>query len=218
MNDRDWKPLYQRILRDFGHMESRDEESARMLDALLPTGRELAEDSLGRMKGARVTVLGPALTGFHPRSLAGPLVVADSAVSLLEDGVVPLAVVTDLDGDVEIIARLSAAGSVIVVHAHGDNQDRLDAVRKFKGPALGTCQCAPMGNLRNFGGFTDGDRSAFLAEAFGASSIDLVGFDFENPARKGGVYSDIKRRKLAWAKKLLRLVKIPVTMGGEPLV
>ena len=42
----------------------------------------------------------------------------------------------------------------------------------------------PTNNVYNFGGFTDGDRSVFLAEELGASQIILVGMDLGNKIGK----------------------------------
>ena len=50
---------------------------------------------------------------------------------------------------------------------------------KFKSK-VGTVQVKPFGSVRNFGGFTDGDRCVFLAEHFKASKILLFGFDYGN--------------------------------------
>ena len=61
---------------------------------------------------------------------------------------------------------------------------------------------APRG-LRNIGGFTDGDRSAYLADYLGAESITLAGFDFEKPAEKPGMDVARKRMKLVWARRYL---------------
>jgi hypothetical protein len=171
------------------------------------------------MRGTAVTVVGPAIRRHEVCGFRAPAIVADSAISLLPgDFGPPFAIVTDLDGDAQVVSRFSSRGAVTVVHAHGDNIHRLDAVKDFRGPVLGTCQCEPFGKLRNFGGFTDGDRAAFLAEAFGAESVDLVGFDFDNPVPKAGSDAVVKRRKLAWARRLLGSVGIPVTVGGRPLV
>jgi hypothetical protein len=213
----EWKPIYMEIARDFSFDVRADEESARKLDSLLgePSG---ALRSLEGVRGGAVTVLGPAATPSAMAEAPEPLFVADYAAARLPAARRPLAVVTDLDGSMERIAELSERGAVAIVHAHGDNIIRLDGVKLFAGPVLGTCQCAPVGRLRNYGGFTDGDRAAFLAEAFGAASVDLVGFDFDNPVPKPGRDPDMKRRKLAWARRLLGCVGIPVTLGGKPLV
>ena len=65
---------------------------------------------------------------------------------------------------------------------------------------IGTCQCRPPEGLYNFGGFTDGDRSVFLASELGALSIELVGFDFEDQS-----VTPRKRKKLAWAERLIKI-------------
>ncbi len=70
----------------------------------------------------------------------------------------------------------------------------------------------PADNVYNFGGFTDGDRSVFLAEEMKAKSITLVGMDFDNLPRKfssdkdSGIDTDLKRRKLKFAKRLLEML------------
>jgi uncharacterized Rossmann fold enzyme len=69
----------------------------------------------------------------------------------------------------------------------------------------------PTENVYNFGGFTDGDRSVFLAEEMRAKSITLIGMDFDNMPRKFStndkdVDIDIKRRKLKFAKRLVEML------------
>jgi uncharacterized Rossmann fold enzyme len=216
-----WEPLYEEILRDFGFPPERDVEAARALERMLPR----PEPSLRLLEGfagKRVAIIGPACAHEELASIASSvrhITAADSAVSVFGDSVaVPAAIVTDLDGDLRKIAHFASLGSVVVVHAHGDNIHLLDNAKGFGEHVLGTCQSKPFGKLFNFGGFTDGDRAAFLAEAFGASSVELIGFDFENPSRKEGGDARVKLRKLAWAKRLLGLVNIPVTAGGRPLV
>jgi len=53
--------------------------------------------------------------------------------------------------------------------------------------------------LRNYGGFTDGDRAVCIAEHFGAARVTLAGFDFDNPIPD----TPSKLRKLAWARKII---------------
>jgi uncharacterized Rossmann fold enzyme len=50
----------------------------------------------------------------------------------------------------------------------------------------------------NVGGFTDGDRAAFLADHCGADRLTFLGWDFDDPE-----VGPMKRRKLAWAERLL---------------
>ena len=88
----------------------------------------------------------------------------------------------------------------MVVHAHGDNLDALNRYVPKLEKIIGTVQCRPPSGLYNFGGFTDGDRCVFLAQELCATSIKLVGFDFDDE----GV-TPRKKRKLAWAKRLIEL-------------
>jgi len=132
------------------------------------------------------------------------LVTADEATSVaLAQGLRPAVLVTDLDGDVADQVRANLEGTMAVVHGHGDNGL---AVRKwapeFRGSTVATTQSRPVGGLVNFGGFTDGDRAAFLADHFGAKAIHLVGFDFQNPNAKDRD-RETKQRKLDWSYILL---------------
>jgi uncharacterized Rossmann fold enzyme len=96
---------------------------------------------------------------------------------------------------------MNRAGTVMVVHAHGDNMDLLRFwVPLFPGPLVGTTQAGPFGRIHNFGGFSDGDRAVFLALALGAAEVTLAGFFLDDP----GV-NPVKRKKLLWARTLLGL-------------
>ncbi len=136
------------------------------------------------------------------------LVVADGAASrLLAMSIVPDVIVTDLDGDVEKQVQANERGALVVVHAHGDNIPTLNRwVPKFKGQILGSTQGIPLSNVFNFGGFTDGDRAAYLVSDLGAKHATLLGFDFKEPTPKPGSDSALKKRKLIWAKNLLEML------------
>ena len=108
--------------------------------------------------------------------------------------------VFDLDGSFPDILKANREGSITVVHAHGDNLDALSRYVPLLEGVIGTAQCRPPEGLYNFGGFTDGDRCVFLAKELGAASIKLVGFDYEDDS-----VTPRKRRKLAWAKRLIDL-------------
>jgi uncharacterized Rossmann fold enzyme len=131
---------------------------------------------------------------------------ADTALEpLLQSGVTPQIVVTDLDGDLTSLLKI-AKKCIVIVHAHGDNVGRLEFAKNFKN-CIGTTQTKEIGKIYNFGGFTDGDRCVFLAEYFGAAKIFLFGMDF---GPKIGRYSKtkkidrkIKLKKLRFAKMLL---------------
>lgn len=201
-----WEPFYLQILKDFGFSREADEAVARELDRLLG-GRRLDADALRRtLHGQRVTVAGngPSVARDIVRA-EGVLVTADEATSAaIAKGLRPSILVTDLDGQVEDQVKANAAGTIAVVHGHGDNRP---AVRKwapmFIGSTIATTQSKPQGRLENFGGFTDGDRAVFLADHFGAAEIRLVGWDFKHPSAKD-VDAGVKRRKLDWAYILLQ--------------
>ena len=72
-------------------------------------------------------------------------------------------------------------------------------IPRFGNKVIGTCQCEPVGNLVNFGGFTDGDRAVHMALELGAESCTLVGFNFMDA-------DDRKLRKLRWADMLISIV------------
>jgi hypothetical protein len=203
-----WVPLYLAILEDFGFSRSRDEEAAELLRELLQ-GREntlLAAEAL--LSGRRAVVCGnaPCLSRVLEDMRDGEMdnavfLAADGAtVSLLDHGILPAIVVTDLDGPFSAILKANKLGSIVVVHAHGDNLEALKRYVPLLDRVIGTAQCRPPEGLYNFGGFTDGDRAVFLAREMGAASIELVGFDFEDQS-----VTPRKKKKLAWAKKLIDL-------------
>jgi hypothetical protein len=200
-----WEPFYRKILDDFGFSRERDEAVADELDRLLG-GRRAGEAELrSLLRGKEVTVAGngPNVAAEISKS-RGLLITADEATSVAwAKGLRPSILVTDLDGDVADQVRANLEGAIAVVHGHGDNGP---AVRKwasgFRGVTMGTTQSRPRGGLRNFGGFTDGDRAVFLADHFGAKAIRLVGFDFRHPNEKDRDRAT-KQRKLDWAYILL---------------
>ncbi len=202
-----WEPIYLEILEDFGFSRDRDEEAAEILSSILPPAELQLREAFKRISGRRVAVCGNAptlaedLKSFQESVQNGnhAFIAADGAAAvLLQAGVVPDIIVTDLDGPFAAILRAHDQGSIVVVHAHGDN---LDALRRYVPDlhrVIGTTQSRPLDNVYNFGGFTDGDRCVFLAKALGSKSIDLLGFDFEDEC-----VTPRKKKKLAWAKKLI---------------
>ncbi|MDF2956279.1 MAG: 6-hydroxymethyl-7 [Candidatus Alkanophagales archaeon MCA70_species_2] len=125
---------------------------------------------------------------------------ADGATSVvLECGVLPDVIVSDLDGYLPDIIYASRLGAIVVAHAHGDNIGKIRRVLPELSRVLCTTQARPLPpHVHNFGGFTDGDRCVFLAKELGAASVKLVGFDFEDTK-----VNLTKRRKLKWAKRLI---------------
>jgi uncharacterized Rossmann fold enzyme len=200
-----WEPIYRAILEDFGFSSALDEEAAKLLNELLRNREQSLSSAAERLRDHDVLVVGNAptleeeLENLHERNRK--FVAADGATAvLLERDIVPEIVVTDLDGPFDAILKANKMGSIATVHAHGDNLDALKRCVPQLGKILGTVQCRPPHGLYNFGGFTDGDRCVFLANELGAASIKLLGFDFEDES-----VTPRKRKKLAWAKKLIDL-------------
>ena len=113
---------------------------------------------------------------------------------------------TDLDGDEDAIKKISKTKSIFVIHAHGDNIEKLQMVKKMKN-CIGTTQTNPFNKVQNFGGFTDGDRGVFLASYFNAKKIILFGMDFGNQIGKFSNTNrsdrEMKLKKLKIGKELL---------------
>ncbi|ACS90106.1 MULTISPECIES: 6-hydroxymethylpterin diphosphokinase MptE-like protein [Thermococcus] len=183
MNWQQWKPFYLQIVSKMGYEIEEDRKAALLLRRLLRENENyiLAETIKERIK-ERVYVFGagPSLDKkLKKGKFSGTLIASDGSTSaLLEQGIIPDIIVTDLDGCFEDIKKANDLGAYVVVHAHGDNMDKLEAyVPKLKN-VMGTCQTEPLDIVYNFGGFTDGDRAVFLAEELGAREIFLIGFDF----------------------------------------
>ncbi|MDD1755737.1 MAG: DUF115 domain-containing protein [Methanomassiliicoccales archaeon] len=204
----EWEPIYARILADFGFSRSEDERSATILLDLL-SGKDLCDERcISERIGEKVTVCGDAvaledqLTSF---GLSGTVISADGATkALMNAGIRPDIIVTDLDGDIGAQVEAVGLGALIVIHAHGDNVEALrNHVPRFKGRVMATTQSRPLVPLHNFGGFTDGDRAVLLARHFGAKRLRLLGFDFKEPREKEGRERAVKVRKLEWARALI---------------
>ncbi len=216
-----WEPFYLRIVREMGYSVEEDRRAAQVLRALLLEGDDyILKEELAAVVGRKVYVFGAgpsledALKQFDFSD--GTLIAADGATSaLLDAGLVPDVIVTDLDGRVPDLRIANDRGAFMAIHAHGDNIDKLAAYVPLFSRILGTCQTEPLDIVYNFGGFTDGDRAAFLAEALGAREITLIGFDFgetvgrwSKPSlREHSPVWDSKRKKFEFAKELLEWLK-----------
>jgi uncharacterized Rossmann fold enzyme len=205
MEFKDWEPIYKEILRDFGWSREKDEEAAMQLSRMLAGKTSDLSILKKKLKGKDVLVCGNARTLSNDLDKITTerylIIAADGATStLLEKGIVPDIIVTDLDGYIPDEIEANRKGALMVVHAHGDNMKRLEAVRDMKG-VIGTTQAAALASIYNFGGLSDGDRCVFLAHSFGARSITLAGFDFMDEK-----VTDIKKKKLKWARKLIGII------------
>lgn len=212
-----WAPQYELIRRAFGFDFAREEVAARRLTELLPLSAGI--DPLGRigrrLSGSEAIVVGRAPRGGPPPVWRIPptprrptIVAADGASEIcLNAGLVPDVIVTDLDGPVASEVTANERGSFTVVHAHGDNVPRLEEwVGQFPGELAGSWAGPPTETLFDVGGFTDGDRAAYLASAVGASRVLLWGFDFKTVEVTDPAKNERKRRKLGWADRALRFL------------
>jgi len=208
MRFEEWEPIYLEILEDFKFSRAQDEEAAALLAGLLD-GKRICDDScLKKRIGTVVTVCGdaPCLSrDLDTKELCGTVIAADGATTeLMRRDIVPDLVVSDLDGEVEYLMEANRRGAVLMIHAHGDNMAALRLyVPRFTGLVVGTTQSRPFGVIRNFGGFTDGDRAVILAHHFAAIDVELIGFDFLVPKEKKGRDREVKLKKLSWARRLI---------------
>ncbi|WP_435347560.1 6-hydroxymethylpterin diphosphokinase MptE-like protein [Haloarchaeobius sp. HRN-SO-5] len=196
----EFEPVYEQILADFGYGRGAD-EAARDLLARLTTPFDESRLSVLTDETVAVCGAGPTLAADLREFDADRVVAASSAAAVCREAGVPVDVyVTDLDGDPELADVLVAEETPVVVHAHGDNRPRLREVVPDlpDGSVLPTTQAAPVAHVRNFGGFTDGDRAAFLADHVGATRLTFPGWSFDDPA-----VTETKRKKLRWAARLL---------------
>ena len=221
-----WEKYYTEILDDFGFSRQKDEESAKLLDEILSTEGCLTLQDLKEFVDFSdkfiVFGAGPSLKK-HIKLLKEDydlknyvLVAADGATTaLIEEKIVPDIIATDLDGNLDDILLANFRGANVAIHAHGDNIDKIAKLTSFFTNVLGTTQAQPIGNLYNFGGFTDGDRAMFLSVALDAVEITLAGMDFgeivtrysrPNIETDLAPADDFKRKKLRYAEKFTQWI------------
>jgi uncharacterized Rossmann fold enzyme len=212
----DWFPYYQSIRLQFGYSTEKDQEAADMLSRMIKRKALDTKVLQKKIAGKPVMVIGsgPGLEKnikFIKRSAKFVKIVANGAVqALIERNIKPNIVVTDLDGNPSFLQKAEKMGSTMVVHAHGDNINRLKIlVPKFR-HLVGSTQVMPVQNVYNFGGFTDGDRCVFLAEEFGAREIILVGMELGDHlgrySKEGLVDIELKKKKMKAGKHLLEML------------
>lgn len=223
MKYEDWKPLYKKIVQNFNFSIEKDRKAALILNDILDKKNNLLDvrflKNLIEEKEVIVFGAGNSIKRFFNGNISKwetkTKIAADGATTaLIERGIYPDIITTDLDGKVTDQIEANEKASIVIIHAHGDNIDKIrDLVNQFSGKIIGTTQINPSfyKNLYNFGGFTDGDRGVFLADYFNSKSIGLVGFDYDEEI---GDYSftknsdkDLKFKKLEWCKYLIELLK-----------
>jgi Uncharacterized Rossmann fold enzyme len=214
----EWLKIYEDIAKRLKISIEEDYRATDLLEVLI-RGKSLNVEVLSKMiKGKHVVVAG-----------AGPSIIEDlenikrverkDLVFITCDGATkafleifeepPNIIVTDLDGFPKEQVFCNQQGSIIIVHAHGDNKEQIVTyVPKLKN-IIGTTQVKPKGNTYNFGGFTDGDRAVFITGAFEPLTITLVGMDLTEDVGKYSkqiIFDRTKKiAKLKIAKELLEL-------------
>lgn len=203
MNFETWEPVYEQILASFGYSRNADERARDLLGSMLSDSVVFDHESLD-FTGDTVAIAGGAQSLSSDLALVAAadvvIATADAAVALRERGYPLDCVVSDLDGSLSIVRDSTAEEIPVVIHAHGDNRSALDSVvpTVSHSSVIPTTQAEPTDVVRNFGGFTDGDRAAFLADYAGARKISFPGWDFDDSS-----VSPEKRAKLRWAERLL---------------
>jgi uncharacterized Rossmann fold enzyme len=199
----EWEPVYERILASFGFRREADERARDLLARELE-GSEVYDPERLDWHGRTVAVAGGGPNLGESLDLvreADIVVAASTAVDRLQsEGFAVDCMVTDLDKNPETVERLTGSGVPVAVHAHGDNIPAVRSLFPAADPAyvIPTTQARPVDGVYNFGGFTDGDRAAFLADSAGAAALTFPGWDFDDPS-----VSDRKAKKLRWAERLL---------------
>lgn len=185
------KEVYPKIVRDLGLDVERDRLAGKLI-AELGRGKLLPKEVLKFIEGKDVVVLGPFAEEFVECD-----VVITAGKSILNYDVIPDVHVTDGEEGWKILRELERKGTIIVLHAHGDNVDLIkEIVPKLK-RFVATTQVEPFDRVYNFCGFTDGDRAVMIAKHFKARSIKIIGFDFKRAEGR-------KLKKLRWAEYILR--------------
>ncbi|MFC7154967.1 6-hydroxymethylpterin diphosphokinase MptE-like protein [Halomarina halobia] len=202
----DWLPVYEAILSDFGFDRASDEHAR---DRLAELTDAFDLDRLASVEGSTVAVAGagPSLGDELAIARRADVVFAASSAAdvLRAEGVRVDLMVTDLDKNPATAVQLTHEGTPVAVAAHGDNVPALQewVPQMTRRNVLPTTQAEPAGPVVNLGGFTDGDRAAFVADHLGAAALTFPGWDFDDPE-----VSPTKRRKLAWAERLLRWLEL----------
>ena len=183
MKAEEWEPYYSEILDFFGFSREDDEHAAHVLAELLP--RDALADEIRK-------------TDFSGKVI----IAADAAARVLfHAGHRPDVILSDIDGMDDDFLVMNDLGTILVLHAHGDNIPLVRSwVPKVRGPIVGTTQATPLAHVYNFGGFSDGDRCVFCAYELGAARVSLIGFDLDDRS-----VDPVKHGKLMIARKLLKL-------------
>ena len=256
-----WEENYKRIQQQFNFITLKSDTDARdILFSILNTPKSELKFNLEEDYSNKLLYFfgaGPNLTSHVTSLLTDPktldsnlldlvknrdeivIICADGSThALLERGIIPDFIFTDLDGFsakdlLAISENLEKGGNkektnilTVVIHAHGDNTGELKKIKKISDilqnrfvNIIGTSQVAPKPPIMNFGGFTDGDRSALFFHHFLQLPIPFYFFGYQlGEDAQIGKYSKfifkkpqemtpIKRKKLDLCLKFLDILK-----------
>ncbi|MEA2069828.1 MAG: 6-hydroxymethylpterin diphosphokinase MptE-like protein [Asgard group archaeon] len=186
------KNEYQEICHQLQINPQKDKKATRILQNFLkkkyyiPTIKTIRKMISG--KDVLIFAPGPTLEkkieeiGKH-KTLENKTVIAVNGASqaLLQNNIASNIIISDLDGSLSALRKnYTKYHSILVIHAHGDN---IHLLRKFKENiqkprVIGSTQTEETTLVKNYGGFTDGDRAVYFAANFDAKRIFLLGFDF----------------------------------------
>ena len=149
--------------------------------------------------GNEVTVCGnaPCLKDELGK-IRGVVFAADAAADVLDDnGIRPDAVFTDLDGATDRLIALNEEGTIVVIHAHGDNMPLLRHwVPRFTGPVVATTQSSPAPACPQLRRVYRRGPGGLCSRRTGCSAVTLVGFDLDDknvdPMKRGKTHVGAK--------------------------
>ncbi|MDK6029205.1 DUF115 domain-containing protein [Ignisphaera sp. 4213-co] len=228
----DWWSVYLEIVDLLGIDRGADSMATRIAHSYVYSAKPPTDFLRSLIIGKSVVVFGagPSLEShidFVEKSFEwrnSIFIAADGATkALVEVGLYPHVIATDLDGDLNYIKLAVEKGSLAIIHAHGDNipvfTDFIKWISRSGRAFLVTTQVEPIYPVLNFGGFTDGDRALAIALAFKPQKVLLAGMDFGNvvgkyskPWLKNHLQaSERKRAKLEIAYRITSMLSCLVT-------
>ncbi|MFW9802906.1 MAG: 6-hydroxymethylpterin diphosphokinase MptE-like protein [Candidatus Thorarchaeota archaeon] len=231
MEWKDWEPHYNRIVERLALDPQADRNATLLLDSLLkdhaqsPVLRKLEE--IIENKSVVICGAGPSLeqhlkTTIPSKGLTNVVYVASdgAASALLEFDYKCDILVTDLDGDPDALREVIRRGAIPIVHAHGDNMDKVSEFVPALDAVLGSTQVEPTEHVFLWGGFTDGDRACYLVSHYNPACVFLAGMDFgamvgrwSKPGHRSNFVADErKREKLAIARELISDLKSHINL------
>jgi len=230
-----FKNWYQLIVREFGFNPEKDCEARDYLLKILKKKKpnwsieqvlNSFKSHVEKKKNIFMYGCGPSLekTFYHILKVKGRSffmnqinLVADGASRIFMENSIDMdGIFSDLDG---ITLKEFNKARYMIVHAHGDNIDKL---RFFRNKIIdfdnliGTTQVEPLEDILNPGGFTDGDRILFFIRSFlkEEHEIYFIGMDlikkvgrYSKPGNdKNYKASPIKYKKIKLAFKLIEWI------------